>query len=797
MEKVKRNRKAVLRCAAQIISVLCAVFLLAGCTEKGRKDGPATDDPAEGGATTRPTGETQEDEKMMRVAQWETRTLEELTGVGAVTQITAQTKVYNAKALGVPDGGREDAAEAILTAIKTVADAGGGILYFPSGRYRIDAPIKIEGTGDKWVCLAGDPNGSSVIALSTKSDGGQDVVITVARDNTHFSFLNFDDSNRNAASMSVESSRCSLYGCVFNKKMGRCERPCVEVSGSYNTLRQCGFEHQKTDTYVVEFTKYPGRDARGNVLCDTHFGGSYTKSTLVSSHDENGAQEALSIVRNLYLIPAEPMIEVKAVNGLIIANNMLDAASTAIGISPEGYGVFNVEARDNYMGGSKGGVRLTKSDAPGAGISVHDNYIWAPDSFTAYGDSYSNLTVEYNYCVLTGGSAVFMNLCRSSRISGNVVLNIGSPLTELDITKADKASVIDPSGFSSKNIPSDSERKEMEAVMYNPVAPTEHFVFDTAPENTGDTPVADIGLPSTYVNVMDCGAVGDGVTDDTAAVKKCLRDAKSKSGTAYFPAGTYLISETIKVTKDDSKILTVKGDGADRTLIIGAESLNGHIFDIGMKYNFNMKDVSMEHRGQGSCADALYVKAFDCNFTSAAGNSAPLLHFHGSNCWAVRCRFDTMNAESYGLCYTRLSGEISINDFIIDNVFTGPGKGVLVGNGSTVGDGRCEGLKIIGNRFSNTGATQTEVYEILHVNIAYNEFNGAINAVFVSNLGYGPDGVYIDHNKIDARGDCITSGTVDGGGDYMSKVVIHDNVLTSAGGKTISEPVAFNGEMIH
>ena len=148
------------------------------------------------------------------------------------------------------------------------------------------------------------------------------------------------------------------------------------------------------------------------------------------------------------------------------------------------------------------------------------------------------------------------------------------------------------------------------------------------------------------------------------------------------------------------------------------------------------------------------------------------------------------------LTHTRNKGEISINDFIIDNEFTGNGKGVLVGDGSTVGDGRCEGLKVIGNKFTNTGKTQVEVYEILHINIAYNEFSGAENAIFLSNKGYGPDGIYIDHNVISSAGDCITSGLVEGGGDYISKVVIHDNSLTSAGGKAISSPVAFNGEMI-
>ena len=102
----------------------------------------------------------------------------------------------------------------------------------------------------------------------------------------------------------------------------------------------------------------------------------------------------------------------------------------------------------------------------------------------------------------------------------------------------------------------------------------------------------------------------------------------------------------------------------------------------------------------------------------------------------------------------------------------------------------------MGNAFGNTGKTQVEVYEILHVNIAYNKFDGAENAIFLSNLGYGPDGIYIDHNVIGTRGDGITSGKVEGGGDYISMVVIHDNDIAAGSGVKVSEPVPFNKKMV-
>lgn len=59
-------------------------------------------------------------------------------------------------------------------------------------------------------------------------------------------------------------------------------------------------------------------------------------------------------------------------------------------------------------------------------------------------------------------------------------------------------------------------------------------------------------------NVLDFGAVGDGITDDTAAIQAAI----AASNSIYFPAGTYLITAALvipngKVLRGESRISTV------------------------------------------------------------------------------------------------------------------------------------------------------------------------------------------------------------------------------------------------
>lgn len=61
----------------------------------------------------------------------------------------------------------------------------------------------------------------------------------------------------------------------------------------------------------------------------------------------------------------------------------------------------------------------------------------------------------------------------------------------------------------------------------------------------GLTKVSYAMINGAVANVFDYGAIGDGVTDDTAAIQAAIN---SNPGTVYFPKGTYLVSDTLTIS---------------------------------------------------------------------------------------------------------------------------------------------------------------------------------------------------------------------------------------------------------
>lgn len=98
---------------------------------------------------------------------------------------------------------------------------------------------------------------------------------------------------------------------------------------------------------------------------------------------------------------------------------------------------------------------------------------------------------------------------------------------------------------------------------------------------------------SETVSVKDFGAVGDGVTDDTAAIQAAL-DSLSAGGFLYFPAGTFKITSTLSSSANN---LSLVGAGVGATTLLKEFSTNNLFTLSGAKLNIRgfLVDTTLVH----------------------------------------------------------------------------------------------------------------------------------------------------------------------------------------------------------
>lgn len=201
-----------------------------------------------------------------------------------------------------------------------------------------------------------------------------------------------------------------------------------------------------------------------------------------------------------------------------------------------------------------------------------------------------------------------------------------------------------------------------------------------------------------FISVKSYGAKGDGVTDDTNAIKSALNDlVPAVGGTIYFPTGTYIISETILIGGN----VTIYGDGVFNSLIKLADNSNCNIIsndENTIMYYITIHDIGLDGNAKNNTSGSgillhnvsdsqIYnvrianFKDDGIHFTANKYSLAPMIY----NCF-IRGEND----------YTTGSGifcDGAVTDLFINNVDIGwcgtAGINLTASNGSSIINAMC------------------------------------------------------------------------------------------------------------
>lgn len=280
-------------------------------------------------------------------------------------------------------------------------------------------------------------------------------------------------------------------------------------------------------------------------------------------------------------------------------------------------------------------------------------------------------------------------------------------------------------------------------------------------------------------SVKDFGALGNGVTDDTAA----FQAAANAGGLILVPAGTYVIGSTVTVGAGTAFVGSGGADASALTTRL-VSSYAGHMFVMAGN-SFTLSGLAFEHHGKsGSCvyaAQRAWSTISNCSFNGInKDNTWPVVYSSCSSTWITNNRF-TNNRAGWALQCDRTAGALSIETHIESNYFGGTGRAITIGTSD--GSGRPEGLYITNNTFIGTN-TNLLVTAVLEATITSNVFDqGGSTQVLLNPVGAGINGLQFTGNYFSApnnsSGVAVKHETV--GGGPLGQVGFSNNTFQFAG----------------
>ncbi|RLQ96654.1 glycosyl hydrolase family 28-related protein [Falsibacillus albus] len=315
-----------------------------------------------------------------------------------------------------------------------------------------------------------------------------------------------------------------------------------------------------------------------------------------------------------------------------------------------------------------------------------------------------------------------------------------------------------------------------------------------------------ISADNRILNVKDFGAVGDGATDDTVAIKKALYHGKGHK--VFFPEGTYLISSAIIVKENTevygtNAVIKAKTDGDTMFRVLGDQiSIHdltidgGHTFLRGMTIMDGTKDLALsstvfKNFGQPDSKTLAYSTPIAIRIEGGVENvMMDKLTIHNVFAKNVSSKVGWYHKVARGILISPAldtqtgSKNITIQNSSISDI--GPkddGDGIVV-----QGFNEDVGLSIINNTFSKTYKRAIKIQSpgaVIQNNHIFNSFHGNNHYETYKENGqydmWSAISVYADNVKVE-------DNTIGGIGTYSAAIDIAGGNDVYVSGNAISNP---------
>jgi hypothetical protein len=179
-----------------------------------------------------------------------------------------------------------------------------------------------------------------------------------------------------------------------------------------------------------------------------------------------------------------------------------------------------------------------------------------------------------------------------------------------------------------------------------------------------------LAAPAGSVSVLDFGATGNGATDDSDALLRCVEAARSQGRIAWVPAGEYKLTRDIVLTSST----TLQGAGMWHTTFVGDPELYGdaarrvrfklkgsgiHLADFAIVGRLSYRNDSEPNDGivGAGCADSSIARIW------IEHTKTGTWIYNGANLRITGCRYRNLLADGVNLC-------VGTYDTVIENCTT-------------------------------------------------------------------------------------------------------------------------------